>query len=434
MKILVIGAALSGTQVALFLASKGNEVVITDAKEIKNKDQLIEKGIEVYDLGHPDFLKEIHWDYIVKNPGIPYHVPFVKHFVEKNIPILNEIEIAFRYAANFKFAAITGTNGKTTTTTLLGELLKKKDNLSFTAGNIGLPLCQIVNENEEKTADVALEIAAFQLLGCPTFRPTVSVCMNLTPDHLDYFKELDKYYDAKMLVYKNQKEDDWFLLNLDDEEIVKRATDVPCQTVTFSLDKEADLCVKEGWVTLFNIPLFHKEDLRLVGKHNLQNAMVASAMAYKMGVSPAQIREGIMEFKGVEHRIEFVREINKVKYYNDSKGTNVDATIVALKAFEKPVILLAGGYDKKTGFDGLVPYLDRVKTMIVYGETKNQLKALKPDAVVVDTMEEALNHAFEIAKPKDVVLLSPICASWDQFANFEERGDLFKKLVNAKGL
>lgn len=429
-KVLVIGAALSGTRVSQLLVKKGYDVTLTDSKEIFNRLELEKIGVHVYDGGHPDFLKEENWEFIVKNPGIPYHVPFVSYFNEKQVPIYNEIEVAYRYAKNMRFACITGTNGKTTTTTLLGELLKRKNPKSFSAGNIGVPLSEIVMKNEDLNCDVALEIAAFQLLGCPTLRPRVSVCMNLTPDHLDYFKSLDKYYDAKMLVYQNQKEDDWFLLNIDDCEIVKRAIHVPCQIVTFSLEKEADLCLKDGWVTLFDIPLFKAEDLHLPGKHNLQNAMVASAMAYKMGVSIEDIQDCIFHFKGVEHRIEFVREYKGVKYYNDSKGTNVDATVVALKAFEKPVILLAGGYDKKTGFEGLRPYLNRIKTMIVYGETKYQLKELMPEAIVKDTMEEAVALASEIAKEEDVVLLSPVCASWDQFKSYEERGEQFKKQVN----
>lgn len=429
-KVLVIGAALSGTRVSQLLAKKRYDVTLTDSKKIDNRLELEEMGIHVYDGGHPDFLKEENWEFIVKNPGIPYHVPFVNYFYEKKVPIYNEIEVAYRYAKNMRFATITGTNGKTTTTTLLGELLKRKNPKSFSAGNIGVPLSEIVMENEELDCDVALEIAAFQLLGCPTLHPRVSVCMNLTPDHLDYFKSLNKYYDAKMLVYQNQRDDDWFLLNIDDAEIVKRAVNVPCQIVSFSLEKKADLCIKEGWVSLFDRPLFKVEDLHLPGKHNLQNAMVASAMAYKMGVSVEDIQDCIFHFKGVEHRIEFVREYKGVKYYNDSKGTNVDATIVALKAFEKPVILLAGGYDKKTGFEGLKPYLNRIKTMIVYGETKYQLKELMPEAIVKDTMEEAVSLASEIAKENDIVLLSPVCASWDQFKSYEERGELFKKQVN----
>ena len=234
-----------------------------------------------------------------------------------------------------------------------------------------------------------------------------------------------------MLVWKNQRGDDWFLINLDDPEIVRRCADLPCRGVTFSLNQPADLCVRQDLVWLFDQPLFALSDLHLPGKHNLQNAMVAAAMAVKMGVSADQIRAGIQAFKGVEHRIEFVAEIQGARYYNDSKGTNVDATCVALKAFDKPVILLAGGYDKKTGFEGLKPVLERIKTMIVYGETRAQLKALRPDAIVVETMQEAVDRAHQLAGEGDIVLLSPVCASWDQFTDYEQRGRQFKAQVHA---
>ena len=310
-------------------------------------------------------------------------------------------------------------------------MLQRKRPNARAAGNIGVPLSEIVREQGDQKTDIALEVAAFQLVAMEKFHPVVSVCMNLTPDHLDYFGSLDAYYEAKMRVWKNQRDDDWFLINLDDPEIVRRCTDLPCQGVTFSLKQPADLCVKQDQVWLLDQPLFALSDLHLPGKHNLQNAMVAAAMAVKMGVSADQIRAGIQAFKGVEHRIEFVAEIQGARYYNDSKGTNVDATCVALNAFDKPVIRLAGGYDKKTGFEGLKPVLERIKTMIVYGETRAQLKALRPDAIVVETMQEAVDQAYQLAGEGDIVLLSPVCASWDQFTDYEQRGRQFKEQVHA---
>ena len=365
----------------------------------------------------------------MKNPGIPYHVPFVKYFVEKNVPIYNEIEVALWYGKNLQVGAVTGTNGKTTTTTLLGELLKRKRANAETAGNIGRPLSDLVIEDEETEKDIAMEIAAFQLVACPTFHPVVSVCMNLTPDHLDYFKDLNKYYEAKMLVHKNQTEQDWFLRNIDDPEIMKLTSDLSCKVVDFSMEKEADLCVKDGNVMLYDEVLFSVEDCHLPGKHNLQNCMVAACMAYRMGVTLEDIRAGISEFKGVEHRLEYVETIHDVRYYNDSKGSNTDATITALKSFDQSVILIAGGYDKKTGFEELRPYLDKIKLMVVYGETKLQLKRLMPSAIVCDNLTDAVEVLFDKAQKGDVVLFSPVCASWDQFKNFEERGRLFKELV-----
>ncbi|WP_373117291.1 UDP-N-acetylmuramoyl-L-alanine--D-glutamate ligase [Holdemania massiliensis] len=431
MKVLIIGAARSGTQAALLLAAHHHAVTLTDMKQIDAKRELEEAGVQVLDHGHPEFLKMENWDLIVKNPGIPYHAPFVQYFVEKQVRIVNEIEVASWFTDQFAYAAVTGTNGKTTTTTLLAELLQRKRPNARAAGNIGVPLSEIVREQGDQKTDIALEVAAFQLVAMEKFHPVVSVCMNLTPDHLDYFGSLDAYYEAKMRVWKNQRDDDWFLINLDDPEIVRRCADLPCQGVTFSLNQPADLCLRQDQVWLFDQPLFALSDLHLPGKHNLQNAMVAAAMAVKMGVSADQIRMGIQAFKGVEHRIEFVAEIQGARYYNDSKGTNVDATCVALNAFDKPVILLAGGYDKKTGFEGLKPVLERIKTMIVYGETRAQLKALRPDAIVVETMQEAVDQAYQLAGEGDIVLLSPVCASWDQFTDYEQRGRQFKEQVHA---
>lgn len=430
MKVLIIGAARSGTQAALLLAAHHHAVTLTDMKQIDAKRELEEAGVQVLDHGHPEFLKMENWDLIVKNPGIPYQAPFVQYFVEKQVRIVNEIEVASWFTDQFAYAAVTGTNGKTTTATLLAELLQRKRPNARAAGNIGVPLSEIVREQGDQKTDIALEVAAFQLVAMEKFHPVVSVCMNLTPDHLDYFGSLDAYYEAKMRVWKNQRDDDWFLINLDDPEIVRRCADLPCQGVTFSLNQPADLCLRQDQVWLFDQPLFALSDLHLPGKHNLQNAMVAAAMAVKMGVSADQIRMGIQAFKGVEHRIEFVAEIQGARYYNDSKGTNVDATCVALNAFDKPVILLAGGYDKKTGFEGLKPVLKRIKTMIVYGETRAQLKALRPDAIVVETMREAVDQAYQLAVEGDIVLLSPVCASWDQFTDYEQRGRQFKEQVH----
>ena len=431
MKVLIIGAARSGTQAALLLAAHHHAVTLTDMKQIDAKRELEEAGVQVLDHGHPEFLKMENWDLIVKNPGIPYQAPFVQYFVEKQVRIVNEIEVASWFTDQFAYAAVTGTNGKTTTTTLLAELLQRKRPNARAAGNIGVPLSEIVREQGDQKTDIALEVAAFQLVAMEKFHPVVSVCMNLTPDHLDYFGSLDAYYEAKMRVWKNQRDDDWFLMNLDDPEIVRLCADLPCRGVTFSLNQPADLCLRQDQVWLFDQPLFALSDLHLPGKHNLQNAMVAAAMAVKMGVSADQIRAGIQAFNGVEHRIEFVAEIQGARYYNDSKGTNVDATCVALNAFDKPVILLAGGYDKKTGFEGLKPVLERIKTMIVYGETRTQLKALRPDAIVVETMQEAVDQAYQLAVEGDIVLLSPVCASWDQFTDYEQRGRQFKEQVHA---
>ena len=428
-KVLVIGCAESGYWASRLMKHVGFDVTITDSREIAQKKELEEEGIRVYDNGHPDILKNTEWKMVIKNPGIPFRVPFVKYFVDAGYEILNEIDVAARYTTHFRYAAITGTNGKTTTTTLLYDILRSRGR-AFASGNIGTALSRTVLEDGDQDADISLELGAVHLTGMPTFHPLVSVIMNLTPDHLDFFSSLDEYYDTKKNVYKNQTGDDWFLLNLDDEEVVKRCTDVPCKTVTFSLYKKADLMIEDEWITLYGEKLFRKDDLQIVGMHNVQNAMVACAMAIRMGVDKEVCREVIRNFKAPEHRIEFVRELNGVKYYNDSKGTNVDSTVMALRAFEKPVILLAGGHDKHTGFADLYNYKDKMKKLIVFGETREELSRIKEDSIVVETMDEALKEACALAEEGDIVLLSPACSSYDQFQNYEQRGRIFKELVN----
>lgn len=430
-KVLVIGAARSGLAIARLMHKKGFEVILTDLKplDFDVKKSLTDKGIEVIDGGHPEYLLDMDYEFVIKNPGISHKSPFIRKLSEKHF-IYNEIEIALRYAPHYQIGAITGTNGKTTVTTLLGEILAKGDRVSFTGGNIGLPISEIVEKNGDCDALVACEIAAFQLIGTENFKPKCSVIMNLSPDHLDVFADLEEYYQAKTLIFKNMAYEDVFLLNLDDPEIVSRSTGLKCKVLTFSYDQPCDCYVKDGIVQLYGDPLFHLEDLQILGRHNVINAMVAGAMAYVLGIDRSTIRQGIREFKGVEHRIEFVKEVNGVKYYNDSKGTNTDATIIALKSFDDPVILLAGGYDKHTGFEDLRPFLTKVAKMIVYGATKFQLKELYPAAYVVDTLSEALRLASQMSQPGDIVLFSPACASYDQFDNYEQRGKIFKELVN----
>ena len=427
-KVLVIGCGKSGYWVAKLLNKKGYIVSITDMRPIIEKDELESLGIKVFDGGHPDSLKNKEYAFVVKNPGIPYTNELVKYFVDNNVKVYTEIEIALKYPKNYEIAAITGTNGKTTITTLVNEILKE-DFISYACGNIGTALSEIVYNHEDENAKLALEISAFQLLGAPSFHPSVAVITNLTPDHLDYFATLDDYYNAKNLIYKNMTGDDWYLRNIDDQNVLKYMKTVNCKVIDYSLVKKADLWVDGDKVMLFDEFLFNKNDLKIIGRHNLQNAMIAATMAYKLGAKKESIQKIISTFKGVEHRIEYITTINGVKYYNDTKGTNTDSTVTALRAFDQSVILLAGGHDKHTGFKELEAYKDKIKKIITFGETKYELAKLKDDPIICEDMKEALNIAHDMAKDGDVVLLSPACSSYDQFKNFEERGRIFKELV-----
>lgn len=430
MKALVIGSARSGTAVTKLLVAQGYDCTIVDLKKVTDSEALQKLGVRVYEGCHPILLLEESFDLIVKNPGIPHLDPYIEAFRAKGHFIANEIEVASQLAPQFRYGAITGTNGKTTTTSLLEAMLKADNPDNIGCGNIGLPLSEVVALDPQKTRTIALEIAAFQLLGCQSFHPQVSVILNLTPDHLDVFPSIDDYYQAKCRVFQSQTGDDWFLRNLDDKNIERYCTKVPCRQIGYSMVKQADVCIQAGWVTLFGQPVFEVKTLKLKGRHNIQNAMVASVMAVKLGVPVQTIRKVIEQFTGVEHRLEFVRRLNDVDYYNDSKGTTAESTLMALRSFDSPVILLAGGYDKKTGFEVLRPELSKIKTLIAFGATKDQFKSLYAKTILVETMVEALNLSHQMAKPGDVVLFSPACASYDQFNNYEERGRLFKEAVH----
>lgn len=429
--VLVIGAARSGIAASKLLLKEDYHPVLTDMKEIPEKEELEKMGIEVYDKGHPDLLKEKDYAFIVKNPGIPYHAPLIAYYKDK-LPIYTEIETAYLAAPNLHYGAVTGTDGKTTVTTLLHEMLKKKDPDARAAGNIGTPLSEVVltSGNEDKL--VALELSNFQLLGTEKFHPEVSVVTNLAPDHLDYMDSLEDYYSSKMKIYANTNENDWFILNTDDPEVMKYAVNIPAKVVTFSVEHPADLYTDGKKAYLFGEELFDVKDLKIVGKFNLGNAMMAAAMAYKLGVSKEDIQIVIRNFHGVEHRIEYLGELNGVKIYNDSKATNTHAACAALSAFDKNVLLLCGGKDKHISFDDLHKYDSVVKKAFTFGQTKDKLKAVFTNSEAVETMEEALDGALAEAKAGDTILLSPACSSFDQFVNYEKRGEIFKDLVKVR--
>lgn len=429
-QVLVIGAARSGIAVSKLLSTHGYEVTITDMAEIKEKEELTNLGMHVFDCGHPEYLHNIDWRFVVKNPGIKYNVPFVKYFVDKNIPIFTEVEIGYRFAKKFHYGAVTGTNGKTTITTLLYEMLKTNGK-AIVAGNIGFPLSELVLQHEKEEKDIALELSNFQLLGIDTFAPEVSVVCNLAPDHLDYMPSLDSYYASKMRIYENCKKDDWFLRNVDDEMVVKYAKNIPCRCIDYSFTRqEVDLYRKDKSIWLWDVRLFDESDVKIVGNYNLMNAMVAGCMAYKLGVSPENIAQTLQNFHGVEHRLEYVGEKGGVRFYNDSKATNTHAVQAALNSFEENIILLAGGHDKGIPFDELSFFDDRVKCCISFGETKEKFKHIFTNNIIKETMREALKEAIHMAKPGDVVLLSPACSSFDQYKNYEVRGKVFKEIVN----
>ena len=440
-KVLVIGLARSGMAAIRVLKKLGAEVTLSESKkkeEIKEIDFLNENGVEI--VGQDMSVFERDFDLVVKNPGVPYRSPMIRRLEERGIPVITEIELAYQVAKPQHYIAITGTNGKTTTSTLTYEILRRAfPGKAHLCGNIGIPLCEIVTENglmEEGGHYIALEISNFQLVNIDKFRPEVATIINLTPDHIDFMGSLDNYYKSKTEVYRNMAENDVFLLNADDP-VVKEYTDrypVKCVKESFSIDTEnADCIAKDGYIEIKGEKIIPLDAIKIVGKHNLQNVMIAVSAAKAIGISNDVILDAVSSFRGVEHRIEFVREINGVKYYNDSKGTNTDATITALKAFDHGVILLVGGFEKGLPMDEMKKHLGCVKKVVGFGACGPRLvkDLVGDDGIVVTTLDEAVAEANKIAESGDTVLLSPTTSSFDQYTCFEERGDHFKKIVNA---
>lgn len=440
-KVLVVGLARSGMAAIRVLKKLGAEVTLSESKkkeDIKEIGFLNENNVEI--VGQDMSVFERDFDFVVKNPGVPYKSPMMQKLQERNIPVITEIELAYQVAKPQHYIAITGTNGKTTTSTLTYEILRRAfPGKAHLCGNIGIPLCEIVMENglmEEGGHYIALEISNFQLVNIDKFRPEVATIINLTPDHIDFMGSLDNYYKSKTEVYRNMAGNDVFLLNADDP-VVKEYTDrypVKCAKESFSTDSQsADCIAKDGYLEIKGEKIIPLNAIKIVGKHNLQNVMIAVSAAKAIGISNDIILDAVSSFKGVEHRIEFVREIDGVKYYNDSKGTNTDATITALKAFDRGVILLVGGFEKGLPMDEMKKHLGCVKKIIGFGACGARLvhDLVGEDGIVVTTLDEAVTEANKIAESGDTVLLSPTTSSFDQYTCFEERGDHFKKIINA---
>lgn len=439
--VLVIGLAKSGMAAIKVLHELGAKITLSESKnkdDIKELGELSALGVSV--VGQTPDVFEGDYDLAVKNPGVPLTSPIVLRLRERNIPIITEIELAYQAAKPQHFVAVTGTNGKTTTTTLVYEILNRAfPRKAHLCGNIGIPLCEIVMENNllnEGGHYIALEISNFQLVNIDKFRPDAAAILNLTPDHVDFMGSLDAYYRSKTRVYENMRDGDVFILNTDDPEIKKYTGLCPihCEVESFSLDAQTtDSYIKDGFLYVRGERVLPLDCIRLVGKHNLQNVMTAVCLTKAVGADNEAIISAVSSFTGVEHRIEFVREINGVKYYNDSKGTNTDATITALKAFDRGVILLVGGFEKGLSMDEMKKHLGCVKKVIGFGACGKRLvnDLVGDGGTVVTTLDEAVGEAVKIAESGDTVLLSPTTSSFDQYSCFEERGEHFKKIVNA---
>lgn len=442
-KVLVLGAGISGRGAALVLAKRGYDVVISDlADHIGDKKKpLLDAGVQFCFGPQGDVLLD-GMDMVVVSPAVPAENPIVRGADRRGIPVLSEVEVAYRIA-KAPILGVTGTNGKTTTTTLLGLMLKEAGIPSVVAGNIGASLSLEV-EDVPEDGRIAAELSSFQLEFIDKFHPMAAVILNITPDHMERHHTMEAYAAAKARIFENMDMSNALLLNANDPYTPKLKAMAETHTNVYLLDHSHEVengaCVKDGTMVLHvkgeEITLIPVSEMQLKGLQNVDDALAASFLAYMGGVDAESIRKVLRSFKGLEHRIEYVRTLDGVKYINDSKGTNVDATLKAINSFKEPVILIAGGHDKETPIDDFMAYVrDHTKHLVLMGEAaprfhKAAEKAGITSMELADSMKDAVLRARKAAQPGDVVLLSPACSSFDMYTCMEERGRDFKNIVN----
>ena len=443
-KVLVFGSGISGIGAVKLLEDHGAEVILYDGNDkldkVAMKEQLGDGVKAEIILGEfPEKLIDT-LDIAVLSPGVPTDLPVVNAMRDKKVAVIGEVELAYAFGKG-DVLAITGTNGKTTTTTLLGEIMKAYKEHTYVVGNIGNPYTVAARQMEEDAVAVA-EMSSFQLESIVTFRPKVSAILNFTPDHLNRHHTMEAYVNAKKNIAKNQTAEDYCILNYEDERTREFGEHIDAQVIYFSSRQklEKGIYLDNGNMIYKNpeeVLVCNVDELQLLGMHNYENYMAAVAMAAVYGVPMDIIRKVIRAFKGVEHRIEYVAEKNGVVYYNDSKGTNPDAAIKGIQAMNRRTVLLGGGYDKGSEFTEWINAFDgKVKKLILIGATKEKIAADAEkcgfhDYVFADTFEEAVLLAAKTAESGEAVLLSPACASWGMFPNYEVRGDEFKRIVNS---
>ena len=431
-KVLVLGLAKSGESAARLLDKLGAIVTVNDGKPFEENpaaQSLLEEGIKVVTGGHPLELLDEDFEWMVKNPGIPYNNPMVMRALEKKIPVITEVELAY-LISDAPIIGITGSNGKTTTTTMIAEVLTAGGQNGLLSGNIGFPASQVA-QDAGKTDTLVMELSSFQLMGIEAFHPEIAVITNLMPTHLDYHGSFEEYVAAKWNIQKNMTASDYVVLNFNQDLAKELAKKTAAQVIPFSTQEQVDGAYLDGDVLTFRGEAIMKaSELGVPGSHNVENALATIAVAKLRGIDNQVIKETLAHFGGVKHRLQYVGEINQVKFYNDSKSTNILATQKALSGFDNSkVILIAGGLDRGNEFDELVPDIKGLKKMVILGESAARVKRAADQAEVsyldASDVRDATRKAFSVAEPGDVVLLSPANASWDMYKNFEVRGDEF---------
>ena len=442
-KVLVVGSGISGIAAAELLKKKGIEFILFDGNQDLDTKALIEKAPVFSDarmiLGEMKKEDMEQIDLVVLSPGVPTDLPMVNEMRRMGIPIWGEIELAYHFAKG-RILAITGTNGKTTTTALTGEIMKNYFKDVKVVGNIGIPYTSVAADTTEETVTVA-EISSFQLETTHAFKPAVSAILNITPDHLNRHHTMECYIETKESITKNQTAEDTCVLNYEDEVLRAFGEKLHTNVIFFSSKRKLEKGLYLDGEDIYYVDgnttekVINVNELNILGKHNYENVMAAVGMSVSFGVPMEKIVEVLKRFQAVEHRIEYVTEKRGVKFYNDSKGTNPDAAIQGIRAMNRPTLLIGGGYDKASEYDEWIESFDgKVKKLVLIGQTREKIAECAKkhgftDIVLCDTFEEAIDTCYANAVSGDAVLLSPACASWGMFKNYEERGRIFKEYV-----
>ncbi|WP_215115439.1 UDP-N-acetylmuramoyl-L-alanine--D-glutamate ligase [Exiguobacterium sp. s80] len=435
-KVLVLGTAKSGIAAAKYLVEAGADVTVNDGGTPSgtNQDTLLKLGVKTTFGEHPLTLLE-GVELIVKNPGIPYQIPLLQEALVRQIPIWTEVELGY-HATNAQWVAITGSNGKTTTTTLVHELLKQQTRPVHLAGNIGFPAIEIAKEAEDD-AIIVIELSSFQLMGMHAFKPMSAAFLNLSAAHLDYHGDLESYAEAKARIFRNMDANDRLVVNADDDVVMRLSDQAKAERLRFSRKSPAYARVEQDMIMVGETPILPAAELALGGGHNLENVLAALTLVEPFNIPLQAVQDVLRTFGGVAHRTEYIGEFKGRKVYNDSKATNNVATEAALSGFKAPIIWLCGGLERGADLTPLVESMTQVKHVVGLGETGPRFAELarqeKIDATVVSDMAQAVQAAFDVSQAGDIILLSPASASWDQYKTYEERGEHFVRAVESIG-
>lgn len=441
-KILILGFARSGYEAAKFLIQRGNQVILNDSKQEEFQDaekvkELRELGVEFVFGSHPDDLLDSTFDYLIKNPGVPIHHKYVLKARELGIEVINEVEMAYRlFPKNVTLIGITGTNGKTTTTSLTYAIVKEAfGDRAFLAGNIGFPLSGVLSELKEGDI-VVMEVSCQQLANLSTFHPNIAVMTNLSPAHIDFFGSYEVYKKAKAKLFQNQTKDDVAILNVENADVLDETKRILSTKKFFSSENSINGCYLDGRdIYYYDKKILSCDDIRIAGIHNVENVMAAVMVAKELKISDDIIRQVVRNFKGVEHRLEYVDTVNGRKFYNDTEATNIKCTQIALASFDEPTILILGGLERGQDFFELSDYLAHVKCIVAIGECRDRVvqfaDTMKIPVYSYEFLRDGFQKCYEVSDSGDVILLSPASASWDQYKECEIRGTEFKDCVKA---